>query len=59
MFYGTNKLRKIVFTNMTPNFKKVLDEYDKKESNYESIFLEKEENFLTNSLLEQNIASLI
>ena len=42
-----NKPRKIVFTNMTPNIKKVLDEYDKEKFNYESIFLEKEDNFLT------------
>ena len=41
------KPRKFVFTNMTPNIKKVLRKFDKKEFNYECVFLEKGDNFLT------------
>lgn len=41
------KPRKIVFTNLTPNIKKLLNEYNEKTFNYECIILEKEENFLT------------
>jgi len=39
--------RKIVFTNMTPNIKKLLRRYDKKEFNYDCLFLDKEDYFLT------------
>jgi len=41
------KTRKIVFTNMTPNIKKVISESDEKEFNYECIFLKKKDHFLT------------
>jgi len=41
------KPRKFVFTNMTPNIKKVLRKFDKKEFSYEYVFLEKKDNFLT------------
>jgi metallo-beta-lactamase superfamily protein len=44
------KTRKIVFTNMTPNIRKVLQEYDQNKFNYESIFLEKTSDFLTINL---------
>jgi len=43
----TKKLKKIVFTNNTPNIVKILKEYDQKKYNYECIFLDKKENFLT------------
>ena len=45
------KPRKFVFTNMTPNIKKVLKKYDKKDFNYECVFLKKEDTFLTIKLL--------
>lgn len=41
------KTRKIVFTNMTPNIKKVISESNEKEFNYECIFLKKKDHFLT------------
>ena len=44
---NANKPRKFVFTNMTPNIKKLLKKFYKKEFNYECVFLEKEDNFLT------------
>ena len=39
--------KKIILTNMTPNVKKVLQEYDQSKFNYESIVLEKKDDFLT------------
>jgi len=45
-----NAPRKIVFTNMTSNLKKILEEYDQKRFNYKNVLLGKEENFLTISL---------
>ena len=44
------KRRKFVFTNMTPNIKKVIRKFDKKKFNYECLFLEKNHNFLTINL---------
>lgn len=41
------KTKKIILTNMTPTIRKVLQEYDQKKFNYESIFMGKNENFLT------------
>ena len=35
---------------MTPNIKNIMHEFDQKEFNYEFIFLQKEENFLTINL---------
>jgi ribonuclease BN (tRNA processing enzyme) len=46
----SRKPKKIIFTNTTTNVKKILQKYDEKKLNYECIFLEKEENFLTISL---------
>jgi hypothetical protein len=43
--YGSPK--KIILTNMTPNVKKVLQEYNQSKFNYESIVLEKKDDFLT------------
>lgn len=43
-------VKKIILTNMTPNIKKVLQEYDQNKFDYESIFLEKTSNFLTINL---------
>ena len=43
----TNKSKKIIFTNNTPNIVKVLKEYDEKKYNYECIFLNRNEDFLT------------
>ena len=40
----------IIFTNMTPNVKKVLQEYNQSKFNYESIVLEKKDDFLTITL---------
>ena len=42
--------KKIVFTNMTPNTKKVLQQYDQNKFNYESIVLEKNSDYLTINL---------
>ena len=42
--------RKIVFTNMTPNIKRVLNEYDQGRFHYRCIILEKEADFLTINL---------
>ena len=42
--------KKIILTNMTPNVKKILQEYDQNKFNYESIFLEKKSDFLTINL---------
>ncbi len=42
--------KKIVLTNMTPNIKKILQEYDQNKFNYETIFLEKTSDFLTVNL---------
>ena len=47
---NNKKPRKIVFTNMTPNIKKILRKYDKKRYNYECVFLDKEDNYLTINL---------
>jgi len=44
------KSKKIVFTNNTPNIVKILKEYDQKEYDYECIFLEGKQDFLTLSL---------
>jgi ribonuclease BN (tRNA processing enzyme) len=41
------KVKKILFTNMTPKVKKVLQKYDQDKFNYESIILEKKSDFLT------------
>ena len=46
----TKKLKKIVFTNNTPNIVKILKEYDQKKYHYECIFLEGKQDFLTLSL---------
>lgn len=46
-----NNLKKIVFTNKTPNVTKVCKEYDQTKFNYECIFLNKGEHFLTLTLL--------
>jgi beta-lactamase superfamily II metal-dependent hydrolase len=46
----TKKSKKIVFTNNTPNIIKILKEYDEKKHNYECIFLERKEDFLTLNL---------
>jgi beta-lactamase superfamily II metal-dependent hydrolase len=43
----SRKTKKIVLTNMTPNAKKVLQEYDKNKYDYESIVLENKNNFIT------------
>ena len=42
--------RKIVLTNMTPNIKRVLNEYDQGRFHYRCIILEKEADFLTINL---------
>lgn len=47
---NNGRVKKIVLTNMTPNIRKVLQEYDQKKFNYESIFLEKTSDFLTINL---------
>ena len=39
--------KKIILTNMIPNVKKVLKEYNQSKFNYESIVLEKKDDFLT------------
>ncbi len=39
--------KKIILTNMTPNVKKVLEEYNQINFNYESLILEKNSDFLT------------
>jgi hypothetical protein len=44
------KTKKIVFTNITPNIVKILNEYDHKEYYYECIFLEWNHDFLTLNL---------
>jgi metal-dependent hydrolase (beta-lactamase superfamily II) len=41
------KVKKIIFTNMTPKVKKVLQKYDQNKFSYESIVLEKKSDFLT------------
>lgn len=41
------RAKKIVFTNMTPNAKKVFQQYDQNKFNYESIVLEKNSDYLT------------
>jgi beta-lactamase superfamily II metal-dependent hydrolase len=43
----SSKPRKIIMTNMTPNFKKVLQEYDKNKYNYESIILKNNSHLMT------------
>ena len=40
-------IRKIIFTNMTPNVKKVLQKYDPKKFKYESVILKKDSNYVT------------
>ena len=42
-----NRSKKIIFTNMTPNIKKVLQKYDQNKFNYECVILEKRSDFLT------------
>lgn len=42
---GTTK--KIILTNMTPNIKKILQEYDQDKYNYQSITLENKSHFIT------------
>jgi beta-lactamase superfamily II metal-dependent hydrolase len=42
-----NKSKKIVFTNNTPNIAKVMREYNGKKYDYECIFLEGKQDFLT------------
>lgn len=42
--------KKIILTNMTPQIKKMLNEYDQKMFNYECIVLGKKEDFLTINL---------
>jgi hypothetical protein len=44
------RTKKIILTNMTPNIKKILQEYDQIKFNYESILLEKTSDFLTINL---------
>jgi beta-lactamase superfamily II metal-dependent hydrolase len=44
------KSKKIVFTNNTPNIVKILKEYDQKKNDYECIFLEGKQDFLTLNL---------
>jgi hypothetical protein len=44
------KSKKIVFTNNTPNIVKILKEYDQKKYDYDCIFLEGKQDFLTLSL---------
>jgi hypothetical protein len=46
----SRRFKKIVLTNMTPNVKKVLHEYDQKLFNYDCIVLGKNEDFLTMNL---------
>jgi len=46
----SKKSKKIVFTNKTPNIVKILKEYDQKKYNYDSIFLKRNEDFLTLNL---------
>jgi beta-lactamase superfamily II metal-dependent hydrolase len=46
----SKKSKKIVFTNNTPNIVKILKEYDQKKYNYDSIFLKRNEDFLTLNL---------
>lgn len=48
---NAKKPRKFVFTNMTPDIKKVLKKYDRKDFNYKCVLLKKEDNFLTIKLL--------
>ena len=43
----SRKTKKIILTNMTPNAKKVLQEYDKNKYDYESIVLENKNDFIT------------
>jgi beta-lactamase superfamily II metal-dependent hydrolase len=42
-----NKSKRIVFTNKTSNMEKILKEYSQEKYNYEPIFLERKEDFLT------------
>ena len=42
--------KKIILTNITPNVRKVLQEYDQKKFNYKSIVLEKKFDFMTINL---------
>ena len=42
--------KKVVVTNMTPNVRKTLQQYDQIKFNYESIVLEKESDYLTINL---------
>jgi metal-dependent hydrolase (beta-lactamase superfamily II) len=44
----TNRMtKKIILTNMTPNVKKILQEYDQNKYNYETIVLERKSHFMT------------
>ena len=47
---SSKRSKKIILTNMTPNVKRILQEYDKNKFNYETIFLEKTSDFLTINL---------
>jgi hypothetical protein len=42
--------KKIILTNMTPNFEEVLQEYDQNKFNYKSVILKKRSDFLTINL---------
>ena len=46
----SKKSKKIIFTNNTPNTVKILKEYDQKKYDYECVFLEGKQDFLTLSL---------
>jgi hypothetical protein len=46
----SNRSKRIIFTNNTPHIIKILKEYDQKKYNYECIFLERKEDFLTLNL---------
>lgn len=41
------KVKKIIFTNTTPNIKKVLQKYDANKFKYESVILKKDSNYIT------------
>ena len=44
------RVKKIVFTNITPNVKRILQQYDQNKFNYESIVLGKKSDYLTINL---------
>jgi ribonuclease BN (tRNA processing enzyme) len=47
---NTERVKKIILTNMTPNVNKVFQKYDQNKFNYESVILEKTSDFLTINL---------